>query len=89
MAGQAYRSLPQTRPIAIPRRKQGVKEESKDVMARTPPTCNLANARKVGPRPKGLQKGCGLVEGRKELISGILLEPLLGGALLGKHLYPM
>ena len=32
------------------------KEEDNNVMVGAPPTCNLANARKVGPWLKGLQR---------------------------------
>ena len=47
-------------------------------------TCNPANAREA--RLMG-NRGCGSVEEGKRPNFGILPRPLLGSALLGKHIY--
>ena len=56
-------------------------------MVEAPPICTQPMQ---GRWTHGLEnyKGCGLVEGGKKSISGIQPGPLLGSALLGRHLGP-
>ena len=62
------------------------KGENNNVVAEAPPTCNPTNAREVGPQLKRLQR-VWFGKGGKEPCFSILLGPLLGDALLGRHLY--
>ena len=61
--------------------------EDNNVMAGGPPTCNPVNAKRVGPRPKGLQRVWFSGE-RKRAYFLCPARTSLGGALLGKHFYP-
>ena len=61
-------------------------KENNNGMAEVPLTCNLANARELGPMVREITEMMVWWKGKKSLVS-ILLGPLLADTMLGKHLY--
>ena len=61
-------------------------KENNNGMAEVPLTCNLANARELGPMVREITEMMVWWKGKKSLVS-ILLGPLLVDTMLGKHLY--